>query len=128
MTPYRLEMQAKLSVHGKKDLYDFWGERLYRELTDGDHLILNLASKEYAKAVEKYLTPEDRFITVEFGEWKNGKVKQKATLAKMARGEMVRFIAENRIQDPEEIKAFHELGFSCEETLSDEKKFVFIAG
>ena len=52
VTPYRLEMQAKLSVHGKKDLYDFWGERLYRELTDGDHLILNLASKEYAKAVE----------------------------------------------------------------------------
>lgn len=128
VTPYRLEMQAKLSVHGKKDLYDFWGERLYRELTDGDHLILNLASKEYAKAVEKYLTPEDRFITVEFGEWKNGKVKQKATLAKMARGEMVRFMAENHIQEPEEIKAFHELGFSCEETLSDEKKFVFIAG
>ena len=128
VTPYRLEMQAKLSVQGKKDLYDFWGERLYRELTDGDHLILNLASKEYAKAVEKYLTPEDRFITVEFGERKDGKVKQKATLAKMARGEMVRFMAENNIQDPEEIKAFHELGFSFEEALSDEKKIVFIAG
>lgn len=126
VTPYRLEMQAKLSVQGKKDLYDFWGERLYRELTDGDHLILNLASKEYAKAVEKYLTPEDRFITVEFGERKDGKVKQKATLAKMARGEMVRFMAENNIQDPEEIKAFHELGFSFEGMLSDEKKFVFI--
>lgn len=128
VTPYRLEMQAKLSVQGKKDLYDFWGERLYRELTDGDHLILNLASKEYAKAVEKYLTPEDRFITVEFGERKDGKVKQKATLAKMARGEMVRFMAENNIQDPEEIKAFHELGFSFEGMLSDEKKIVFIAG
>ena len=70
--------------------------------------------------------PEDRFITVEFGEWKDGKVKQKATLAKMARGEMVRFMAENNIQDPEEIKAFHELGFSFEGMLSDEKKFVFI--
>lgn len=126
VTPYRLEMQAKLSVHGKKDLYDFWGDRLYRELIDRDHLILNLASREYAKAAEKYLTPEDRFITVEFGEWKDGKVKQKATLAKMARGEMVRFMAENNIQEPEEIKAFHELGFSFEGMLSDEKKFVFI--
>lgn len=128
VTPYRLEMQAKLSVQGKKDLYDFWGDRLYRELTDGDHLILNLASREYAKAVEKYLTPEDRFITVEFGERKDGKVKQKATLAKMARGEMVRFMAENNIQDPEEIKCFQELGFVYEKSLSDEKKFVFITG
>lgn len=75
-------MQAKLSVHGKKDLYDFWGERLYRELTDGDHLILNLASKEYAKAVEKYLTPEDRFITVEFGEWKKRKSKAESNSGK----------------------------------------------
>ena len=64
VTPYRLEMQAKLSVDGKKDLYEFWGDRLYRELIDEDHTILNLASKEYSRAIEKYLEPEDRFITV----------------------------------------------------------------
>ena len=73
VTPYRLEMQARLSVKGKKDLYDFWGDRLYRELTEGDRLIINLASREYSKAVEKYLEPKDRFLTVEFGQLKDGK-------------------------------------------------------
>lgn len=127
VTPYRLEMQARLSVKGKKDLYDFWGDRLYRELTEDDHLILNLASKEYSKAVEKYLTPRDRFITVEFGQIKDGKVKQKATLAKMVRGEMVRFMAENNICDLEGIKKFQALGFRYSEERSDTDKMVFLA-
>ncbi len=115
VTPYRLEMQAKLSVNGKKDLYDFWGERLYLELISSDSQIINLASKEYSKAIEKYLTPKDSFITVEFCELREGKLKQKATLAKMARGEMVRFMAENKIQKPEGMKEFHELGFAYKE-------------
>ena len=127
VTPYRLEMQARLSVKGKKDLYDFWGDRLYRELTEGDRLIINLASREYSKAVEKYLTSEDRFITVEFGQVKDGKVKQKATLAKMARGEMVRFMAENNICDPEDIKTFQVLGLRYSEELSARDKMVFLA-
>ena len=50
VTPYRLEMQAKASVGSFKDLYEYWGDSLYQELTsDGDHVILNLASKEYSK-------------------------------------------------------------------------------
>lgn len=127
VTPYRLEMQAALSVQGKKDLYEFWGGSLYQELTrDGDHTILNLASKEYSRAVEKYLTPEDHFLTVEFGELTGGKVKQKGTLAKMARGEMVRFMAENQVEDTEKLRDFHELGFSFREALSDERRLVFL--
>lgn len=126
VTPYRLEMQARLLVKGKKDLYDFWGDRLYRQLVSEDHLIVNLASKEYSKAIQKYLRPEDHFLTVEFGEWKDGKVKQKATLAKMARGEMVRYMAENNICEPEGIKNFGELGFRYHEELSDKNKFVFV--
>ena len=127
VTPYRLEMQARLSVKGKKDLYDFWGDRLYRELTEGDRLIINLASREYSKAVEKYLEPKDWFLTVEFGQLKDGKVKQKATLAKMARGEMVRFMAENNVCDPEDIKNFRALGFRYSEERSDKNKMVFLA-
>ena len=120
-------MQARLSVKGKKDLYDFWGDRLYRELTEGDRLIINLASREYSKAVEKYLEPKDRFLTVEFGQLKDGKVKQKATLAKMARGEMVRFMAENNVCDPEDIKNFRALGFRYSEERSDKNKMIFLA-
>ena len=127
VTLYRLEMQAKASEAG--DLYKFWGDKLYREVAgeekDGG-LILNLASKEYSKCIEKYLTPEDTYVTVVFGELADGKVKQKGTLAKMARGEMVRYLAENKVEDPERIKGFDRLGYCFEETLSNEKEYVFL--
>lgn len=126
VVPYRLEMQARLSVNGCSDLYEFWGGRLYRHLTKEDRVIVNLASREYSQCIEKYITPEDRFITVEFGEAVDGKVKQKGTLAKMARGEMVRFLAENNICRPEGMKEFHALGFSYCSDLSDAEKYVFL--
>lgn len=53
VTPYRLEMQAKARIDGRKDLYDYWGDRIYRQVTDGDHMIINLASKEYSGCVER---------------------------------------------------------------------------
>lgn len=125
VTPYRLEMQAKLSVKGCKDLYEFWGDRLYRGLTKKSAVIVNLASREYARCIERYITDRDRWITVEFGELVQGKIKQKGTLAKMARGEMVRFLAENDIRDPEGVKEFRELGFDFCEELSSHEKYVF---
>lgn len=126
VTPYRLEMQAKLSIGNKKDLYEFWGDKLYQAVRSDDHIIINLASKEYAKAIEKYISPEDQFITIEFAEYVNGKVKQKGTWAKMARGEMVRFMAENQVSKVEELKAFNVLGYSYREDLSTDQKMVFI--
>ena len=49
VTPYRLEMQAKLSVNGKKDLYAFWGDKLARFLAQETDLVLNLASRNTAE-------------------------------------------------------------------------------
>ena len=127
VTPYRLEMQAKASIGGFKDLYEYWGDSLYQELTsDGEHLILNLASKEYSKCIEKYLGENDLFVTCVFGEEIDGKVVQKGTLAKMARGEMVRFLAENEIDSLEGVKNFHGLGYEFSEELSGEKEYIFI--
>lgn len=127
VTPYRLEMQAKLSVNGCKDLYEFWGDSLYKKLVeDDDRTIINLASKEYSQCIEKYITEKDKFITIDFGELVNGKVKQKGTLAKMARGEMVKFMAKNQISDLNNIKEFRELGFVYSEDFSTEEKYVFI--
>ncbi|SEU10741.1 hypothetical protein SAMN05443270_3205 [Lacrimispora sphenoides] len=126
VTPYRLEMQAKLSVNDCKDLYDFWGDRLYHSLVDDDRIIINLASKEYSQCIEKYITPKDRFITIEFGELVEGKVKQKGTISKMARGNMVRFMAENNISDLNGLKEFQELGFAYSKELSSNSKYVFI--
>ena len=126
VVPYRLEMQAQMAVGTYRDLYAFWGTRLYQSLTKEDRVIINLASREYSQCIEKYITPEDEFITVEFGELADGKVKQKGTLAKMARGEMVRFLAENNICRPEGMKEFHALGFSYCSDLSDTEKYVFL--
>ena len=124
--PYRLEMQAKAKLSGKKDLYDYWGDRLYQEVMDESRTIVNLASKEYSKCIEKYLVPQDTFITCVFGEYVKGKIQQKGTYAKMARGEMVRFMAENKIENPEEMKGFRRLGYTFQEELSSAKEYIFI--
>lgn len=126
VTPYRLEMQAKVKLSVKKDLYDYWGERLYREILDESRIIVNLASKEYSRCVERYLCPQDTLITCVFGEYVNGKVRQKGTYAKMARGEMVRFMAENKIDCPEEMKNFRRMGYVFREELSDKQNYVFV--
>ncbi len=125
VTPYRLEMQAKAGIQGKKDLYELWGSRLYDEVIDESRVIINLASKEYSKCIEKYLKPEDTYITVTFGETVKGKLVTKGTYAKMARGEMVRFMAENQIEDPEDIKKFNRLGYIYRDDLSDNREITF---
>lgn len=126
VTPYRLEMQAKTHVDKKEGLYDFWGRKLYDEVMDASRVTINLASKEYAKCMETYLQPEDRWITCIFGELSGGKIVQKGVYAKMARGEMVRFLAENQIEEPEEMQRFDRLGYRFREVLSTETQYVFI--
>lgn len=126
VTPYRLEMQAKISIAGKKDLYDFWGKTLAESLQAETGCILNLASKEYSQAVSKHLNGSVRWIDFVFGEVKNEKVVEKGTLCKMARGEMVRYMAENQIKDVEEVKGFDRLDFRYSKEYSKEDTFVFI--
>ena len=127
VTPYRLEMQAKASVGSFKDLYEYWGDSLYQELTsDGDHVILNLASKEYSKCIEKYVGKDDLFVSCIFGELVDNKVVQKGTLAKMARGEMVRYLAENQVNTLDGVKEFCRLRYEFSEGLSSKKEYLFI--
>lgn len=125
VTPYRLEMQAKASIGGKKDLYELWGSRLYEAIRDESRIIINLASKEYSKCIEKYLTPDDIYITITFCEKSGDKLVTKGTYAKMARGEMVRYMAEHQIEDPKEIRNFDRLGYVFREDLSSDKEYIF---
>ena len=126
VVPYRLEMQAKAAAAGHKNLYDFWGDSLYREVLDESRIIINLASKEYAKCVEKYLQPEDCFITCVFGEPEGGRILQKGVYAKMARGEMVRYMAGIRAEAPEQMKDFNWSGYHFDDVRSTEQEYVFI--
>ena len=125
VTPYRLEMQAKIRIGDAKNLYEYWGDLLYRSVIDDSRIIINLASKEYSKCIEKYLTPQDRYISVTFCEASGDKMVTKGTYAKMARGEMVRFMAENNIENPVDIKKFDRLGYSFRSDLSSETEYVF---
>ena len=122
---YRLEMQAKLEVGTAKNLYAYWGERLYQAVLDDSRIIVNLASTEYSKAISKYLTEKDQFITCTFGELVGEKVVQKGVYAKMARGEMVRYLAVNDVQTVEGIKGF-DVGYSFDDKRSTASEFVFI--
>lgn len=126
VVPYRLEMQAKLKYENYKNLYDFWGDSLYKEVTKDSKVILNLASKEYSKAIEKYLTSDDRFVTCIFGTMNDSKIKIKATEAKMARGLMTRYLAQNNINNIEDVKNFSDLSFTYSEEHSTPNEFVFL--
>ena len=125
VTPYRLEMQAKAQIETDKNLYEFWGEDLYQSVRDESGVIINLASKEYSKCLETYLGPDDWFLTIRFCEKSNGKLVTKGTYAKMARGEMVRFMAEQNVKTAEELKGFDRLGYVFREDLSGKTEYVF---
>lgn len=151
IVPYRLEMQAKLSIGRAENLYQYWGSLLYEALLKQEGreiqkepqkwqqkksqekqanlqpVIINLASKEYSKAIEPYLEKKVQYITCIFGTLTSeGKVKVKATEAKMARGEMVHFLSERQAKVPEVMKEFTGQGFSYDEARSDTQQWIFI--
>lgn len=126
VTPYRLEMAAPLSVDGHKDLYAFWGDKLAATLAAETDLVVNLASKEYSKAVSPHLPPAVSFLTCTFGEEKDGKVVEKGTMCKMARGEMVRWMAEHNVQQAAELRDFDRLGYTFSPAHSDHQHYVFL--
>ena len=121
-------MQAKLEIGKCKDLYAFWGDRLAQNLLGETDCLLNLASKEYSVCVSKYLPNTVRFITCIFGEEQAGKVIEKGTMCKMARGEMVRYMAQNEVSAPEQIKSFRRLNYRFDEYRSDDTHYIFLCG
>ena len=116
----------KLKNRDAKDLYSYWGNTLAEHIFVETDCIINLASKEYSVCVSNYLHPGIRFITCVFGEEKDGKIIEKGTMCKMARGEMVRYMAEYQIENPEEIRSFDRLDYAFDSERSDENTYVFV--
>lgn len=125
VTPYRLEMQAKLAVAGAKNLYEFWGDRLAQTLVEQDGWVLNLASKEYSRAVAPHLPQGTELVTCRFGIWKGGKLVERGTQCKMARGDMVRWLAQNQITRREDLPAYSGLGYQFDATHSTPTELIF---
>lgn len=123
--PYRLEMRAPMVGFKDYSLYHFWGEAPYRSLYEKDDIVVNLASKEYSRVIEPYVQSSQRLITITFLEKRKDKWRQIATHSKMARGAMVRFMAQNQIEEVEQIKRFHDFGFQFDSSQSRENDLVF---
>ncbi|NIT62067.1 MAG: peroxide stress protein YaaA [Aliifodinibius sp.] len=129
MQPYRLEMGTKLQVNGHDRLYDFWGdsltEALNEELED-DELFVNLASKEYFKALQPDKLKVD-VIKPKFKDFKNGKLKTIGFYAKKNRGTMARYLIENEVSSYEGLLGFNGNDYSYSEEHTEDKTIpVFI--
>ena len=130
MKPYRLEMGTKLQTTSGKNLYEFWGDKIQKnvlnELKDQkSDLLINLASKEYFSVLGKM--PEDvNVVTPTFKDYKNGKYKIISFYAKKARGVMARWIIENKIKDFENLSSFNVDGYKYSKSESTTTSPVFL--
>lgn len=126
---YRLEMGTKLKVDKYSNLYEYWGDTLTDALNEEmqpEELLVNLASNEYFKAINKKKL-KSKLITPIFKDYKNGELKIIAFFAKKARGSMVRYIIENNITDLEGIKTFDTDAYAFSESeTKDVNQPVFI--
>lgn len=118
MSAYRLDMKMKV---GDTNLYTYWSKEV-TGIFQGEALIVNLASTEFSKLVKLPM------LTVNFKEYKQGKLKTIGTNAKKARGMMVNFMVKNRIEDPHGIKGFNEEGWTYAEDLSSSSEMLFVRG
>ena len=127
MQPYRLEMGTKLNVVETKNLYEFWGDKVTKQLNDelsDDEVFVNLASNEYFKVVKPKLLKVP-VITPDFKDYKDGKLKIISFYAKKARGLMVRYILDNNIDTIDGLKRFDYEGYAFDSNLSTETNLVF---
>lgn len=128
---YRLPYKIKLKGMPEKDLYAYWKPKLtdtlIRDIQKSGNILINLASLDVQEALEMdKLEKEVKIITPEFKEFRNGKYETIRTYAKMARGEMTRYILENRIETPGHIRRFQWDGFRYVPELSDESHYIFV--
>ena len=130
---YRLEGDVVLPELGNQTMFSYWQSRLtdifIEDIKNAGGILCNLASDEMKSLFDwKRVEKEVRVITPGFQVWKNGKWASVVIYIKMSRGEMTRFVLKNKIENPEELNHFSWEGFEFDESLSDEKKFVFTNG
>ena len=129
MQPYRLEMGTRLATPRGKDLYQFWGTQIadhlnQRQMEQKHPVIVNLASQEYFKAVDRR-TLKARVIDCVFEDWKGGQYKIISFFAKRARGLMARYAITHRIASPKKLEAFDLDGYAFDAAVSGPERLVF---
>jgi cytoplasmic iron level regulating protein YaaA (DUF328/UPF0246 family) len=125
--PYRLEMRLKYSGPWGKDLYQAWSQKIADYIIQtNETIIVNCASKEYAKAATEKLPKDIKVITPRFMQETDDGLKEKGLFAKYARGKLARFIIDNKLQTPIELHDYCEDGFTYSPGLSSDQELVYI--
>ena len=128
--PYRLEMGTRLKTRRGSSLYDFWGDRISKQLNadaedHADPTLVNLASQEYFGAVDAKALKLP-VVTPQFREEKNGESRIISFFAKKARGAMARFAIDERVERVEDLKAFDRDGYRFDKAASTDNEWIFI--
>ena len=122
-------MGTKLAFDDYRTLYEYWGCKILNLLLDdlkeqGDNIIVNLASNEYFRSIAGREVPA-RIVDVEFTDFKGGKYKVISFYAKKARGSMARYITENQISKPEDLRGFDYEGYYFDPEASSKSLYAF---
>ncbi|MCB0401661.1 MAG: peroxide stress protein YaaA [Flavobacteriales bacterium] len=130
--PYRLEMGTTLKVKRKKNLYEFWGDKIVNEINtlveaQQEKVLINLASSEYFKAINKKKL-NARVITPVFKDFKGGEYKTIMVYAKKARGMMTRYILQHQIEKADDLIGFDSDGYCYNKAASTDHELVFLRG
>jgi len=128
--PYRLEMGVRLKTRRGSSLYDFWGDRISKQLNEdavgqADPTLINLASQEYFGAIDAKALKLP-VVTPHFREQKDGESRIISFFAKKARGAMARFAVDERLEKAEDLKGFDRDGYRFDKTASTETDWIFI--
>jgi len=127
--PYRLEMGTRLKTRRGSSLYDFWGDRLSKQLNadaegQADPTLINLASQEYFGAVDAKALKLP-VVTPHFRESRDGESRIISFFAKKARGGMARFAIDERIERAQDLKAFDRDGYAFDKAASNDTEWIF---
>ncbi len=129
MQPYRLEMKTRLANERGANLYQFWGDRLSQYLNqrlagDPDPVVVNLASQEYFKAVDRKAL-KARVVECVFEELRDGRHKVISFMAKRARGLMARHVIRTRATQVRQLEGFDAEGYALDRQVSAPDRLVF---
>lgn len=129
LQPYRLEMGTRLANSRGKDLYAFWRDALAeylnrRQRAGGAGVVVNLASQEYAAAIDRKALGS-RVIDCVFEDWRQGRYRVVGLFAKRARGLMMRYAIERRTVAPVHLQGFAEEGYAFDAAASQPGRLVF---
>ena len=129
LQPYRLEMGTRLATDKGQTLYQFWGTQIadylnQRLQADATPVVVNLASQEYFKSVDRKVL-KARVIDCVFEDWKGGQYKIISFHAKRARGLMARYAVTQRVTLPRQLEGFDLDGYAFDAAVSLPDRLVF---